>query len=192
MSDLAITADDVERAARTIADDVVETPSTISQTLSEIAGATVVVKFENQQFTGSFKDRGAANRLHGLTADERKRGVVAASAGNHAQGVAHHAGRLGIPATIVMPTSAPFTKVVHTEGHGATVVQHGQTIAEAGARAAELAASSDLVLVHPYDDPAVMAGQGTLAVELLRDHDDLDAIVAPVGAVGSSRGSPRS
>lgn len=179
----AVTIDDIEAAAARIGGQVVRTPSARSAILSDLTGAEVVVKFENLQFTASFKDRGAANRLHLLGDDERSRGIVAASAGNHAQGVAHHAQRLGIPATIVMPSTAAFTKVANTEALGATVVQAGVSYADAATLAETLAAEAGLTLVHPYDDPAVIAGQGTLALELLADHD-LDVVIAPIGGGG--------
>lgn len=184
MTDHAVTATDVADAAAAITDDVVRTRSTHSRTLSAITGAEVIVKFENDQFTGSFKDRGAANHLRSLPDDIRANGVVAMSAGNHAQGVAYHAGRLGIPATIVMPTSAPFTKVAQTAAHGATVDQRGATLAEAAQAARDLVDATGASWVHPYDDPAVIAGQGSVAVELLDDHDDLDTIVVPTGGGG--------
>jgi threonine dehydratase len=184
MTEHAVSAADVERAAATIADDVVHTRSSHSRTLSDITGAHVVIKFENEQFTGSFKDRGAANHLRTLGPAARAAGVVAMSAGNHAQGVAYHAGRLDIPATIVMPTSAPFTKVTHTAGHGARVIQDGATLAQTAAAAQRIVDETGATWVHPYDDPAVIAGQGTVAVELLGDHDDLDAVVVPTGGGG--------
>ncbi|MPY96362.1 MAG: threonine ammonia-lyase [Acidimicrobiia bacterium] len=174
-------------AARRIADLVERTPSARSRTLSAITGAEVVVKFENLQFTGSFKDRGAANRLLALDKGQRRRGVVAASAGNHAQGVAYHAQRLGIPATIVMPVTAPLTKVANTAQLGATVVQHGATVSEAASVVEGLLAEG-LTLVHPYDDPLVVAGQGTVGLELLADHPDLDVVVVPVGGGGLCTG----
>ena len=184
VTDHAVTATAVADAAAAIRDDVVHTRSTPSRTLSAITGADVIVKFENDQFTGSFKDRGAANHLRSLPAHLRSQGVVAMSAGNHAQGVAYHAGRLGIPATIVMPTSAPFTKVAQTAAHGATVDQRGATLAEAAAAARALADETGASWVHPYDDPAVIAGQGSVAVELLDDHDEIDTIVVPTGGGG--------
>lgn len=184
MTDHAVSASDVADAAAAIRDDVVHTRSAHSRTLSAITGADIVVKFENDQFTGSFKDRGAANHLRSLPPDARAAGVVAMSAGNHAQGVAYHSGRLGIPATIVMPASAPFTKVTQTAAHGANVEQHGATLAEAAAAARAVVDRTGATWVHPYDDPAVIAGQGSVAVELLHDHDDLDAIVVPTGGGG--------
>lgn len=181
---LAVSADDVRKAAERIAGDVVRTPSAESRTLSALTGLDVVVKFENLQFTASFKDRGAANKLHQLTDAERDAGVLAVSAGNHAQSVAYHATRLGIAATIVMPASAPFTKVANTEALGAEVVQAGATFADAAAVAARLVRERGLTMVHPYDDPAVIAGQGTVAVELLDDVDGIDTLLVPVGGGG--------
>ncbi len=184
VTDLCIDADDVRRAAQTIAGDIVHTPTSPSKTLSLLTGVDVFVKFENLQFTASFKDRGAANKLRGLDEVQRDAGVIAVSAGNHAQGVAYHAGRLGIPATIVMPTSAPFTKVGHTEALGATVIQEGATFSEAVTVAERVALERHLTWVHPYDDPAVIAGQGTVAVELLTDVADIDTILIPTGGGG--------
>jgi threonine dehydratase len=181
---LPIEADDVRRAAATIADDIVRTPAAHSKTLSALTGAEVVVKFENLQFTASFKDRGSANKLHQLSDDERSAGVIAMSAGNHAQGVAYHAGRMGIPATIVMPRSAPFTKVANTEALGAEVVQDGSTLADAAFTAERISRSKGLTWVHPYDDRWVISGQGTVALELLEDFHDLDAMLVPVGGGG--------
>lgn len=184
MTEHAVGAADVERAAAAIGGDIVHTRSGHSRTLSEITGAHVIVKFENEQFTGSFKDRGAANHLRSLGPEARRAGVVAMSAGNHAQGVAYHAGRLDIPATIVMPTSAPFTKVTQTAVHGARVIQEGAALTQTAAAAQRIVDETGATWVHPYDDPAVIAGQGTVAVELLGDHDDLDAVVVPTGGGG--------
>jgi threonine dehydratase len=181
---LAISPGDVSGAAITIAGDIVATPTLPSRTLSALTGAVIFVKFENLQFTASFKDRGSANRLHHLDADQRRRGVIAVSAGNHAQGVAHHAGRMGIPATIVMPETAPYSKVVQTSRLGAEVVQHGATFADAAAHAHSLVAERGLVEIPPYDDPLVMAGQGTVALEMLDAVPDLDVILVPVGGGG--------
>ena len=181
---LAVTLADIQAAAARIKGAVVRTPCLRSETLSRIAGAEVWIKFENLQFTASFKERGALNTLLQLSDAERRRGVIAMSAGNHAQGVAYHAGRLGIPATIVMPSFTPNTKVTHTRGHGATVVLHGDTLAEAGAEAHRLAAAGQLTFVHPYDDPRIIAGQGTIALEMLQDAPGLDTLVAPVGGGG--------
>ncbi len=185
---LPVTLDDVREAARRIAGAVVHTPCLRSETLSRIAQADIWLKFENLQFTASFKERGALNTLLQLTPDERKRGVIAMSAGNHAQGVAYHAGRLGIPATIVMPSFTPNTKVTHTRGHGATVVLHGDTLSEAAQEAHRIADERKLVFVHPYDDPRIIAGQGTIALEMLQDVPELDTIVAPVGGGGMIAG----
>ncbi len=181
---LPITIEDVRAAAKVIDGVVQRTPMRPSRTLSEIAGAEVWLKFENLQFTASFKERGALNKLASLSAEERARGVIAMSAGNHAQGVAYHAGRLGIPATIVMPLGTPFAKVTHTKKFGARVVLEGNVLTEAAAAAHRIAAEENLVFVHPYDDPKVMAGQGTLALEMLEKAPELDALVVPVGGGG--------
>ena len=188
MTALPVTLQDVQAAAARIKGAVVRTPCLRSETLSRIAKADIWLKFENLQFTASFKERGALNTLLQLTPDERRRGVIAMSAGNHAQGVAYHAGRLGIPTTIVMPAFTPNMKVTHTRGHGAKVVLHGNTLAEAGAEAHRLAAAQKLVFVHPYDDPRIIAGQGTIALEMLHDVPDLDTLVAPVGGGGMIAG----
>jgi threonine dehydratase len=188
MTALPVTLDDVRAAAGRIAGAVVRTPCLRSETLSRIVNAEVWVKFENLQFTASFKERGALNTLLQLTPEERKRGVIAMSAGNHAQGVAYHAGRLGIPATIVMPSFTPNTKVTHTRGHGAKVVLHGDTLSEAATEAHRIADEQKLVFVHPYDDPRIIAGQGTIALEMLEDAPELDTIVAPVGGGGMIAG----
>ena len=188
MSKLPVTLEDIEFAAARIGDAVVHTPCLRSETLSRIAKADVWVKFENLQFTASFKERGALNTLLQLTDEEKKRGVIAMSAGNHAQGVAYHAGRLGIPATIVMPSFTPNTKVEHTRGHGARVVLDGDTLAEAATEAHRLADAEKLVFVHPYDDPRIIAGQGTIALEMLQDAPEIDTLVAPVGGGGMIAG----
>ena len=174
----------VREAASRIRGRVVATPCTGSRTLSEITGARVFVKLENLQFTGSFKDRGACNRLLALTDDERRRGVVAMSAGNHAQGVAHFGHELGVPTTIVMPETTPFVKVARTRTLGARVEAAGATVADAAAVARRLADEQGLVLVHPYDDPLVVAGQGTIGLEILDAVPDADAVIAPVGGGG--------
>ncbi|WP_439814683.1 threonine ammonia-lyase [Zavarzinia sp. CC-PAN008] len=181
---MTVSLDDIRRAADLIRGQVVRTPSAHSRTLSRITGAELWIKFENLQFTASFKDRGALVKLSSLTAEERARGVIAMSAGNHAQGVAYHANRLGIPATIVMPATAPHVKVRQTEEHGARVVLEGDTLAEAEAVARRLVAEQDLVLIHPYDDPHIIAGQGTIGLEVLGDHPELDVLVVPVGGGG--------
>jgi len=170
---------------------VEQTPCTLSRTLSSLTGTSCWVKFENVQRTGSFKERGAANLLLQLTPDERRRGVIAASAGNHGLAVAHHAAKLGIPATIVMPEGTPFTKIDRTEALGAKVVLKGDSLAAAREAADALARERGFVLVHPYDDPAVIAGQGTIALELLADRPDLDTLVVPVGGGGLISGIDR-
>lgn len=181
---MTVTAADVVAAAETIAGDIVRTHSERSDTLSAMLGCELTIKFENLQYTASFKDRGSANALHHLSADQRKAGVVALSAGNHAQGVAYHASRMGIPATIVMPTSAPFSKVRNTRALGATVVQEGATFAEAQETAERIMDQQGLTWLHPYADPHVIAGQGTCAVEMLADHNDLDVLLVPTGGGG--------
>ena len=175
---------DVQAAAGRIAGGVLRTPAIPCETISRATGASVTLKLDNLQATGAFKERGAANRLSLLTEDERARGVIAMSAGNHAQAVARHAQLAGVAATIVMPKFTPATKVTRTAAWGATVVLHGETLAEAAAHAEQLAAAERLVFVHPYNDAAVIAGQGTLALELLEDAPDLDALVIPVGGGG--------
>lgn len=180
----AVDIDDIRQAAAAIGEQIVRTPTLRSHTLSLITGADIWLKFENLQFTSSFKDRGALFKLLQLDAAERARGVVAMSAGNHAQGVAFHATRLGIPATIVMPRFTPNVKVHGTEALGARVVLYGDDIAEARVRADELARDEGLVFVPPYDDPAIIAGQGTCGLELFADAPDLDAVVVPVGGGG--------
>ena len=181
---LAITLADVEAAAAVVAGKVLRTPMIPAPRLSALTGAEVFVKHENMQATGSFKERGALVKLTRLTEDERRRGVIAMSAGNHAQAVAYHARRLGIPATIVMPEATPLVKVENTRAHGARVVLFGETLYESAERARALASEEGLVFVHPYDDPAVMAGQGTIALEMLADVPDLDTLVVPIGGGG--------
>lgn len=175
---------DIEAAAKVIQGEVERTPMASSRTISELCGCSVVLKFENLQYTSSFKERGALNRLRQLTETERKAGVVAASAGNHAQGVAYHANRQGIPAIIVMPRNTPFTKVRATQHFGAHVELHGDDLSESAAHAREIQETRGLVYVHPYDDPAIIAGQGTVALEMLADDPDLDMLVVPVGGGG--------
>src|SRR5574338_463808 len=177
----APTIEDIRTAAERIKGAVVRTPMLVSRTLSEITGAEVWLKFENLQFTAAYKERGALNKLLQLTAVERARGVIAASAGNHAQAVAYHAKRLGIPATIVMPEATPTVKVTQTAGHGATVVLHGDMFDDAYAKARELALEQGFVFVHPFDDPKIIAGAGTVGLELLEDAPDLDCIVELIG-----------
>jgi threonine dehydratase len=184
LTDYAISIADVERAARTIQGQVLRTPLVPSPRLSELTGASVCVKHENMQPTGSFNERGAVTKLETLTSDQRERGVIAMSAGNHAQAVAYHAKRLGIPATIVMPEGTPLVKAANTRSHGATVILFGETLYESAERVRDIAARESLTLVHPYDDPSVMAGQGTIAIEMLADAPDLDQIVVPIGGGG--------
>lgn len=180
--------EDVEAAARRIAGAVARTPILRSAEVSRATGAEITLKLENLQPTGAFKERGAANRLALLTPEEQGRGVVAMSAGNHAQAVARHAQLRGVAATIVMPNHTPATKVTGTAAWGARVVLHGDSLAEAAAHAYALAETEHLVFIHPYDDPAVIAGQGTLALELLDDAPDLDTLVVPVGGGGQLAG----
>ena len=179
-----ITLADVKSAAARIHGRVIRTPALFSDTISRATGAMVTLKLDNLQATGAFKERGAANRLAMFTEAERRAGVIAMSAGNHAQAVARHASLLGIAATVVMPRHTPSTKVTRTAAWGARVVLHGDTLADAAEHAHLLAAAEGLVFVHPYDDPAVIAGQGTLALELLEDAPDLDMLVIPVGGGG--------
>lgn len=181
---MTVTLDDIHTAAQRLGGRIVRTPMHRSQTLSEITGAEVWVKFENFQFTASFKERGALNKLATLTEAERRVGVIAMSAGNHAQGVAYHGARLGIPVTIVMPVGTPFTKVEHTRKHGARVILHGNTLSESTTYAYQLKDREGLTFVHPYDDPLVVAGQGTVALEMLSDEPDLEMLVVPVGGGG--------
>jgi threonine dehydratase len=176
--------EDVERAAAVIRGSVVETACTQSRTLSAILGPELWLKFENQQFTASFKERGALTRLSAMTPEERRHGVIAVSAGNHAQGVAFHAGRLGIPATIVMPEGTPTVKAENTRQLGANVILKGRTLEEAARFAALHGADHRLLSIHPFDDPLVIAGQGTVALEMLKAAPDLDALVVPVGGGG--------
>ncbi len=183
-----VTYFDVVNARAQIREGVLVTPCLHAQTLSTILGCEVWLKFENLQFTASFKERGALNKLSQLTPEEMRRGVIAMSAGNHAQGVAYHAKRLGIPTTIVMPRGTPFVKVRNTQAHGATVVLEGDTLAESAAIAQRLRAERDLVFVHPYDDEAIIAGQGTLALEMLEAAPELDTLVIPVGGGGMIAG----
>ena len=181
---LPISLADVEAAARAIDGAVVKTPCLRSQTLSDLTGADVWLKFENLQFTAAYKERGALNKLLSLSAEERARGVIAASAGNHAQGLAYHAKRLGIPATIVMPKFAPVVKVQQTEGHGAHVVLFGESFDEASAHSHEIAARRGFVYVPPFDDALIMAGQGTVGLEMLDAVPGLDTLIVPIGGGG--------
>lgn len=181
---MTVTLTDIEDAARVLSGQIAETPCLHSRTLSEITGAEVWLKFENHQFTASFKERGALNKLSSLTAVQKAAGVIAVSAGNHAQGVAYHAKRLCIPAVIVMPRFTPHVKVEQTRTHGAEVILAGDNFDEAKAHALRLMSIRKLTLVHPYDDEHVIAGQGTIALEMLAAAPDLDVIVVPVGGGG--------
>jgi threonine dehydratase len=184
MSALPVTIADVRRAEVALAATIAKTPLVAAPTLSAAAGCEVWLKLETQHPTGSFKERGALNKLLTLNANERGAGVVAMSAGNHAQGVAYHARRLGIPATIVMPEGTPFTKIDRTESLGATVVIEGNSLVAARRAADALAREKGLVPVHPYDDPAVIAGQGTIALEMLAQAPELDTLIVPIGGGG--------
>jgi threonine dehydratase len=175
---------DIRAAHARIGASIVRTPTLVSRTLSQMTGATVYLKFENLQFTAAYKERGALNTLLLLSDEAKAKGVIAASAGNHAQGLAYHATRLGVPSTIVMPRNTPIVKVTQTEGHGATVVLHGETFDEAYAHARTLEAEQGLTFVHPFDDPRVIAGQGTVAIEMLADCPDIDTLVVPIGGGG--------
>jgi len=180
---------DIETARRQLAGAILRTPMLPAPKLSALTGAEVYVKYENLQVTNSFKDRGAFVKLAALGEDERRRGVISMSAGNHAQAVAYHARRLNIPATIVMPITTPFVKVKATEAYGAKVVLHGETLSECQDRVAAIIAERQLVLVHPYDDPAIIAGQGTIALEMLDEVPDLDMLVVPIGGGGLIAGN---
>lgn len=181
---MTVNLEDIRAAARLIRGQVVETPFLESRTLSEVTGATVFLKFENHQFTASFKERGALNKLTSLDAGERKQGVIACSAGNHAQGVAYHASRLGIPAVIVMPRYTPFVKVEHTQRFGAQVILEGENFDAAKEFALAAAVERGLTMVHPYNDEKIIAGQGTCGLEMLTAHPELDALVVAIGGGG--------
>ena len=181
---MSLTLDDIRAAADRIQGGVERTPCRRSRTLSAITGAEVWVKFENLQFTASFKERGALNKLLQLTPDERRRGVIAASAGNHAQGLAYHGAQLGVPVTIVMPRATPTVKVEHTRDFGAEVILDGGGFDDAHAHAERICAERGLVFVHPFNDWDVMAGQGTLALEMLEDAPHLEVLPVPIGGGG--------
>lgn len=184
MADPPVDLAAIEAAARVIDGQVVQTPLRHSRTLSEITGAEIWLKFENRQYTASFKERGALNKLVSLSDVERQRGVIAMSAGNHAQGVAHHSHRLGISAVIVMPETTPFSKIHNTERLGAEVVLFGQTVDEAADHAHRLAAEQGRVFIHPFDDPLIIAGQGTVGLEIDAAAPPLDIMVVPIGGGG--------
>ena len=183
-----LTLDDVRAAAARIEGAVVRTPMLRSQTLSEISGADIWLKFENHQFTAAYKERGALNALLHLNEEQRARGVIAASAGNHSQGLSYHGRRLGVPVTIVMPQTTPSVKVMQTESVGGNVTLFGETFDEAYAHARELEEERGLTFVHPFDDPLVAAGQGTVALEMIEDKDDFDCLVVPIGGGGLMSG----
>ena len=184
----APTIDDIRAAAARIEGQVIRTPMLVSRTLSEIVGAEIWLKFENLQFTAAYKERGALNKLLQMSDEDRARGVIAASAGNHAQAVAYHCKRLGIPVTIVMPEPTPTIKVTQTAGHGARVVLHGQMFDDAYAKARELELEEGLIFIHPFDDARIIAGAGTVGLEMLEDAPDLDCIVVPIGGGGLMSG----
>jgi threonine dehydratase len=180
----SVTIDDIRSAARVIDGAVARTPFAVSTTLSEMIGTSVALKLEIFQYTASFKERGALNRLTALGSDERDRGIVAMSAGNHAQAVAYHARKLGIPATIVMPRDTPFIKATNTERLGANVVLQGDSLEKAASHARKLGKAGNLTFIHPYDDPLIIAGQGTVALEMLDAMPDLDCLLVPIGGGG--------
>jgi threonine dehydratase len=181
---VSVSITEIKAAAANIAGEVERTPGQLSRTLSMVAGCELYLKFENLQYTASFKERGALNKLKSLSESERRRGVIAMSAGNHAQAVAYHASRLKIPSSIVMPEGTPFTKMKHTRGFGARVLIHGASLSDAYARAKEIADSENLVFVHPYDDPLIIAGQGTAGLEFLTQAPEIDVLVVPIGGGG--------
>ena len=183
-----LTIDHIRAAAARIKGAVVHTPTMHSITLSEITGAEIWLKFENQQFTAAYKERGALNALLGLSEEKRKKGVIAASAGNHSQGLSYHGRRLGVPVTIVMPRTTPTVKVMQTEAVGGNVMLHGESFDDAYAYALKLEQERGLTFVHPFDDPDVAAGQGTVALEMFADAPDLDCIVTPIGGGGLMSG----
>ncbi len=179
-----ITFNEIQCAAIALKGAIVATPLNISRTLSKMTGAEIYLKFENLQFTASFKERGALNKLVNLSDAQKQKGVIAASAGNHAQGVAYHGSRLGIPTTIVMPVNTPFVKVSQTKEHGANVVLFGERFDDTAQQALKLADEQELTLLHPFDDYDVIAGQGTIGLEVMEDCPDLDIILVPVGGGG--------
>ncbi len=179
----------IRQAAQTISAQISATPCRYSRQLSELTGATVILKYENLQYTGSFKERGALVKLLSLTETERKQGIIAMSAGNHAQAVAHQAKRLGIPAVIVMPRFTPYVKVERTRSFGAEVIFHGETLDDSIILGKQIAEKRNLNIVHPYDDPKIIAGQGTIALEMFEDHPDLEVLIVPVGGGGLISGN---
>jgi threonine dehydratase len=187
-SHLPVSLQDIQAAGKRIEGAVVRTPTLLSRTLSQLTGATIYLKFENLQFTAAYKERGALNKLLQMDEATRAQGVIAASAGNHAQAVAYHGRRLGVPVTIVMPKPTPVIKVMQTEGHGATVVLHGELFDEAYAHALQLEQERGLTFLHPFDDAQVIAGQGTVALEMLEDAPGIDVLVVPIGGGGLMSG----
>lgn len=181
---MPVSAEQIRQAAENLRSQVVRTPCLRSETLSKLSGANVYLKFENLQFTASFKERGAFTKLNSLSSAERAAGIIAMSAGNHAQGVAYHAQKLGIDSTIVMPEPTPYIKVKHTEAFGSKVVLKGETLADARQFAERIANDEGRILIHPYDDPAIIAGQGSIALEMLEDVNDLDTLIVPIGGGG--------
>ena len=181
---LPVTLADIQRAAGVLHGAVLHTECDVSRTLSKVFGAEIWLKFENLQFTASYKERGALNKLMSLSDTQRRAGVIAMSAGNHAQGVAYHAQRLGIPATIIMPATTPTVKVENTRALGASVILHGATFEEAAEFANKFGSDHGLTFIHPFDDPAVIAGQGTIALEMLAAVPDLDTLLVPIGGGG--------
>jgi threonine dehydratase len=186
---MTITLEDIRQAASKIQDNIETTPLVHSRTLSQLSGAEVYLKFENLQFTASFKERGALNKLLSLNEQQREKGIIAMSAGNHAQAVAYHAQRLGIPAVIVMPCFTPNVKVEHTRAFGAEVILHGDSFDDAASFALQTAKQRDLLLVHPYDDEKIIAGQGTITLEIFKSRPDLDVLIIPVGGGGLISGN---
>jgi threonine dehydratase len=184
-----ISLNDIEAAQTILNGRILRTPMLPAPKLSALTGAEIFVKYENLQVTNSFKERGALNKLASLAAADRARGVIAMSAGNHAQAVAYHAARLGIAATIVMPVTTPAVKVAATRAYGAAVVLHGETVAEAQSKAEDLQAAQNLLFIHPYDDPRIIAGQGTIAIEMLDERADLDCLIVPIGGGGLISGN---
>src|SRR3546814_597667 len=183
-SALPVNIDDIRAAHERIAASIVRTPTLLSRTLSSIVGAQVYLKFENLQFTAAYKERGALNRLLLLSDEARKKGVIAASAGNHSQGLAYHGARLGVPVTIVTPKTTPMVKVMQTKGHGATVVLHGEKFDDAYAHSRQLEHERGLTFIHPFDEADIIAGQGTVALEMLQDAPEIDTLVIPIGGGG--------
>ena len=181
---LPVTVDDILAARTRISRSIVKTPTLISQTFSQMLGCNVYLKFENLQFTAAYKERGALNRLLQLDEAAKAKGVIGASAGNHAQGLAYHGKRLGVPVTIVMPTTTPIVKVTQTQGHGATVVQYGEKFDDAYAHARKLEVEQGLTFIHPFDEPDIIAGQGTVGLEMLEDAPQIDTLIIPIGGGG--------